>query len=576
MPTWLRQPAVLVVLALAALSLPPAVAQAAAPPAWQQTGPLTAARVGGTVVALPDGRVLVAGGYPNNPGNTHASAELYDPATGSWTATGSMAAPRYDGRGVLLKDGRVLVAGGRTTSTAPLASAELYDPVTGTWSAAAPMSVARYGHSATLLSDGSVLVAGGWADTAPPTVHATAERYDPATGAWAPAGSLPSPHASHAATALPDGSVIVSGGSASEFTRTADVARYSPATGLWTAFAPLPRPRGEHTALLLDDGALLVVGGQGPGGADGALLRLDPGTGSWNQLPLATLFGITPAARQLASGAVLVVNGSFATLFDPRSGQLAAAGTPPLNGSVGSLVGLSDGDILLVSGAYLGQVAARFTPRATVAVAPVDAGEQTTGRRGTLISVPVTVTGDVPIFPRATTLEGVGAADFEIVSDSCDGAALERGGSCFVGLRFSPRADGARSASLVLSAGELAGGRKVVALSGTGVAAAVTPPPAAPIIPPGAPPAAVVPRQVARRATEPRLRCGARRGRTVVCSGLPHRLGSGKARLSRNGIVHATGTLKNGRLTLTVRRRLYDRRYTLVVGGRRAIKVVLD
>ncbi len=47
-------------------------------------------------------------------------------------------------------------------------------------------------------------------------------------------------------------------------------------------------------------------------------------------------------------------------------------------------------------------------------------------------------------------------------------------------------------------------------------------------------------------------------------------------RLSRGGIVYATGTLKSGRLTLNVRRRLFDRRYTLVIGGRKSVKVVLD
>jgi hypothetical protein len=70
--------------------------------------------------------VLIAGGY--NAGYL-ASAELYNPATGTFTPTGSMNTARAGPTATLLNNGMVLIAGG----TGPgypvggtLASAELY------------------------------------------------------------------------------------------------------------------------------------------------------------------------------------------------------------------------------------------------------------------------------------------------------------------------------------------------------------------------------------------------------------------------------------------------------------------
>jgi hypothetical protein len=105
---------------------------------------------------LPNGKVLVAGGDFNL-----ASAELYDPASGTWTATGSLAIGREVYTATLLPNGKVLVAGGVAGGSTFLASAELYDPASGTWTATGSLNTGRSGHTATLLSDGKVLVAGG-------------------------------------------------------------------------------------------------------------------------------------------------------------------------------------------------------------------------------------------------------------------------------------------------------------------------------------------------------------------------------------------------------------------------------
>src|SRR3954453_12369271 len=70
---------------------------------------------------------------------------------GAWTATGSMAEERWWFSMTTLFNGKVLTAAGYSYKTYDLASAELYDPTTGTWSSTGSLSNARFSHTATLL-----------------------------------------------------------------------------------------------------------------------------------------------------------------------------------------------------------------------------------------------------------------------------------------------------------------------------------------------------------------------------------------------------------------------------------------
>lgn len=150
---------------------------------WTATGSMHAPRIQHTATLLTDGRVLVAGGEPSDgSGVTVGTAEIYDPSAGSWTTTGVMSTVRLNPKAVLLSDGRVLVIGGSGAldplgNPVLLASAELYDPGTGTWAGTSDMSIAwGEAFTATVLADGRVLVAGG---VGPDGSLASAEVYNP-------------------------------------------------------------------------------------------------------------------------------------------------------------------------------------------------------------------------------------------------------------------------------------------------------------------------------------------------------------------------------------------------------------
>jgi WD40 repeat protein len=166
---------------------------------------MATARVAHTATLLPNGKVLVAGG--SGISFYLASAELYDPATGTWSTTGSMATARRYHTATLLPNGKVLVTGGYNGSY--LASSELYDPATGTWSTTGSMATTRQSQTATLLPNGKVLVTGGYNDIA---YLAGTELYDPATGTWTTTGSMATAHYYHTATLLPNGTALVTGG----------------------------------------------------------------------------------------------------------------------------------------------------------------------------------------------------------------------------------------------------------------------------------------------------------------------------------------------------------------------------
>jgi hypothetical protein len=222
---------------------------------FSATGSMAAGRSSHTATLLNNGKVLVTGGGS-------ATAELFDPASGQFTATGSMTISRTGQTATLLKDGRVVVTGGNATG-GETATAETYDPVSGTFTSTGSMETVRWGHTAPLLSDGRVLVAGGiGGGTGNAGYLTSAEIFDPASGAFAATGSMKTKRWWHEATLLENGSVLVSGGVDLFRTVTSEAELFDPASGTFTPTGSMTNMRRIHTSTLLNNGKVLVTGGE--------------------------------------------------------------------------------------------------------------------------------------------------------------------------------------------------------------------------------------------------------------------------------------------------------------------------
>ena len=241
-----------------------------------------------TATALTNGKVLITGGT-NGESDCCAIAahpELYDPSTGTFSLAGpyaEMSVPSFANgysagtsgltytAATLLSDGKVLIL------SEP--AAEIYDPVTNSFSVTGSMVAVDEGgfwgkpteisaRTATLMTNEKVLIAGGepaYYDTGDFPLS-RAELYDASTGTFTATSSMHAARSGHAATLLPDGTVLITGGRVNNFYNATSLAElYSPASGTFSAELNMTVSRGYHQATQLRDGRVLITGGLNSG-----------------------------------------------------------------------------------------------------------------------------------------------------------------------------------------------------------------------------------------------------------------------------------------------------------------------
>ena len=300
--------------------------------------------------------IAACAGDSGSSGSAGGGGAGSEKAAGRFDPTGKMVQGRQVHTATLLQDGRVLAAGGRSPAEGGWTkfptiykSAEIYDPASGAWSPAGTMAEERAFHTSSLLEDGRVLIVGNRGKNTVPEI------YDPSTGRWSESGEMVKSRAEHTATVLQDGRVLVTGGLNFTLAHMDSAELYDVAADTWTSTGPMADERANHTATLLSDGRVLVVG------SDVSLKGLpsaevyDPATGAWTEAATMSEGRAFHTATTLEDGRVLVVGGqktATAEIWDPATGTWSSAGAAeePREGHTATLLG--NGLVLVAGGSF--------------------------------------------------------------------------------------------------------------------------------------------------------------------------------------------------------------------------------
>jgi hypothetical protein len=328
------------------------------------TPTMNAVRAGAVSTLLPNGKVLIAGG--GNSTSSVNTTELYDPVTNTFAAsTPVMNVARSFATATLLPNGKVLIANGFDATSNAVKSVDVYDPVTNSFAASTPlMNTARVYTTATLLPNGKVLIAGGISNG--PfgginfgAVQSSTELYDPVANTFAATTpSMNTPRYLARATLLPNGKVLIAGGTIDGANALSSTELYDPVTNTFAASTPsMNSGRFSGAATLLPNGKVLITGC--PNNYCTSTDLYDP---------VSNTFAVTTPSMNaahgggtwtlLANGKLLIAGGvnnaiviSSTDLYDPVTNTFAAS-TPSMNTARESATAvlLPNGKVLIAGG----------------------------------------------------------------------------------------------------------------------------------------------------------------------------------------------------------------------------------
>ena len=172
---------------------------------WSAVQPMTQKRSNLAAAALPNGQIVVIGGYC---GQTLSSTEAFDPLRNQWAPTPSLSQARFN-LGATTLEQLVYVVGG--WDGAPLDTVETYDARTNKWSVCANMPTKRHSHGVCALGENFYAVGGRSGLYDPKTNMSVVECYDSRASKWRAVAPLLFARALFGIAAV-DGAIYVAGG----------------------------------------------------------------------------------------------------------------------------------------------------------------------------------------------------------------------------------------------------------------------------------------------------------------------------------------------------------------------------
>ena len=405
---------------------------------WSGTNSMGTARdwANSALPALPDGSILAVGGGTCCPYRWFNTAESFDPVNQSWTPT----APKNtnaQGAAVLMPNGVVLVAGGRKGNQGnsdSVADAELFD-ATGTWIATADMSTDRFLQTLTVLESGQVLAAGGLSGGFGSCSDITsAELYDSTAGIWFPTGNMTVARYLHTATVLPNGQILVAGG-------TNCAGNVLSSAELYT-----PPPVATLSTTSLTFGAQLV-----------------------NTRSTAQTATLTNTGTTTLTISSIAADGDFVQKNDCGSSVPAGASCPIKVAFKPSVKGVRTGTVTITDDAANSPQTIELRGIGTVvqlSPSALDFGDQIVGTTSDPLTATVTNIGSEDLHLSGIGISGANFGDFAETT-TCR-SRLAAGGSCTIDVTFTPGARGDRQASLKI-VDDGGASPQAVPLTGTGV-----------------------------------------------------------------------------------------------------------